>query len=162
MNSGEFKSISQDLSGWYLNEPYQSTSENDAPSLLELFNLTGHSTDTIKLFFIDSSRLCITFKDSMNYIQEKQQFVFEGEFSRKGFFEVYHKYKRVEIPPLFPIIYSSVYIDRIRVTTKLNGDLAIEQKWVSGSNLFLFAAGQKEKYINLFKTVEVQDRVQPN
>ena len=59
----------------------------------------------------------------------ERKWQFQGKFSKRGFYEIFLRNKKIEIPPFIPIIYSNRDINRIRIGLTVNNDLVIANKW---------------------------------
>lgn len=116
-------------------------------TLLNLFKINEEKADTVYMSFNNSKELKITFTDKGQTITK----TFAGEFTRRGYFEIYFSNKRIEIPPLLPIIYSNNNIDRIRIALTIEGDLIVDNKWDHSGSIFLLAGGGIGRQQSYFK-----------
>jgi len=78
-----------------------------SPSLLGLLEIHDEITDSVSIKFSDNYELILTYKNK-NTLKTK---TFKGQFSEKGYYEIFLRNESKEIPPLFPAIFASYNIN---------------------------------------------------
>jgi hypothetical protein len=117
------------------------------PTLLTLFEINSVNTDnvdSVSIKFIDSLKLQITYNDSGTIINK----IFNGEFNKKGYYEIYIRNESKVIP----IIYAKHNINRIRIGTTIQDDLIIDNEWNESGHILIFGAGDRGRRQSYFKT----------
>ena len=137
IKKSKVKYFDKHFSGTFENKPYKLPKRNGDTSLLYIFYIRQVNSNKINIDFADSTTIKLSYEDNENLVQES----FKGVFKKKGYFEIFFTKKRLEIPPLFPIIYSNVDIYRIRLAVTNEGELLIDQFWNRSGNIFILAAG---------------------
>lgn len=142
----------------YLNNQFTGTFDNIAfkvngrrygsPTLLDLFEIYNISTDSIYLKFNDSDELELSYKDSKGALKKE---LFKGTFAKKGYYEVFLRNDKKEIPPLFPIIYGKYNVNRVRIALTIQGDLIIDNKWNKSGNILFLGVGDKGRRQSFFR-----------
>lgn len=144
VRKSQLKYFDETLSITVDNNPYEVHGRNYGnPSLLELLEIYSGSTNNVLLNFIGSAKLEITYTDSGTVKQE----IFNGHFSKKGYFEIFLRNESKVIP----IIYSRRNINRIRMALTVHGNLIIDNAWDEGGHILIFAAGdsgRRQSYFN--------------
>ena len=97
--------------------------------------------------FSSNNELILTYEGESGQSSE----YFQGKFRKRGYYEIYLRKKNIQIPPLFPIIYSSTDILRIRISLTKEKDLIIDIYKNRGGNIFLMAGGGRSRYQLYFK-----------
>jgi hypothetical protein len=77
--------------------------------------------------------------------------MFEGEFNKKGYFEIYLSKDKVAIPPLFPILYSRTNINRLIIIGSREGNLIVDNYYDRSGNFFILATGSSARNQFYFK-----------
>lgn len=150
INKSNFKPINNNFSGSFKNFSYKTKGRNYDPTLLNLFNIFDIASDTIIFKINSNGQLQLTFKDSLKIKTE----IFKGNFSKKGYYEIYFRKIKKEIPPLVPIIYGYRDIDRIRIGLTINNDLVVDNKWATDGNIFILAAGSAGRSQSFLKKIK--------
>jgi len=91
-------------------------------SLLRLRDVKKSQTDPITFKLNTDKNLLVTYMDS---IQIQKTKIFKSKLRKRGYYEYFHYKERVEIPPLFPIIYGEALISRLRLGFS-NNNLVID------------------------------------
>lgn len=145
--------IEENFSGSFLNQGYKTTTKKTEYTILNLFEIYPNATiDSIHISLIDSKHLQVSYYNPFSIYQNKNESkIFEGKLLNNGSFQIYHRKKNIEIPPLLPIFYSNRDIDRIRIFITTDGDLLIENKWARDGNIFLMSAGGSGKDLYYLK-----------
>lgn len=140
----------------YFDKHFSGTFDNNAfkingrrygsPTLLDLFEIHNVSADSIAVKINDTGQLQLTYKD-----KEVITKTFEGSFKDKGYYEVFLRNEKKEIPPGFPIIYGKHNVNRIRVALTVQDDLIIDNKWNESANIFVFGVGDKGRRQSYFR-----------
>lgn len=150
------KPIDDKFSGTFLNQSFKSTDENSNITLLQLFNIDDSKTDSITLKFDNIRQLQIIFYDSLSIMEYKiRKETFQGNFSKKGYFEIYLSNVRKEIPPLLPIFFYNYDIDRIRISFTTSNELIVDNKWNRAAYVIGMAAGDSDRTQYFFKKTNV-------
>jgi len=119
-----------------------------SPSMLGLLEIQDEITDSVLMRFNDNSELELTYKDN-DTLKTK---VFKGQFAEKGYYEIFLRYKKNEIPHGFPIIYGNNNINRIRMALTIESDLVVDNMWDEAANIFIIGVGDKGRRQSFFKT----------
>jgi hypothetical protein len=131
------------------NRPFQVKKKSyRAPTLLELFEIKNVSSDSVELRFTADSLLFVGYYDIGIWTEQ----VFMGRFKKKGYYQIFLRRKRIEIPPLIPIIYSRVDIDRLRLALTSEGDLIVDNKWRGSGNILILSGGDLGRSQYFFRT----------
>jgi len=117
-------------------------------ALMELKDVKKNQNE--KLFFKQKNDtvLVVAYTDSLKHRRTR---VYKGKLKKRGFFEIYFAREKIAIPPLFPIIYSKVFISRRRIGL-VNNELVIEEYYDDGANIFILAGGTFTKRQHYFKS----------
>ena len=156
IKSSNFKKIDSNFSGTFKNLSYKNTRKHNSSSeldnlrILKLFKIDNKNVDSINLSFTTDNSLVIEYSDSTGIRTEK----FNGEFSKRGFYEIYFRKQNIEIPPLFPIIYSKTNIDRIRISLSTENELLIDHYIAIGGNILILAGGGGSNSIYYFERIK--------
>lgn len=151
IRSENFKAIVPGFNGTYSNITHidkDSTNITDSSyTILSLFNIFDKTCEEVTLTIAKTNQLKITYEDTSGVIDQ----YFEGKFSKKGYFEIYLSKDKIEIPPLFPIIYSNVHIHRMRIAQTADNSLVIDSYYDSGGNIFILAGGTFRRSQHYYK-----------
>jgi hypothetical protein len=156
VKSSDFKNIDSNFSGTFKNLSYKNARKHssgyifDDLGILNLFEIKNKNLDSINLSFVNDHSLLIKYSDSTGTRTKK----FSGKFTKRGFFEIYFRKQNVQIPPLFPIIYSKTNVDRIRISLSSNNDLLIDDYSARGGNIFILAGGGNSSAIYYFERIK--------
>jgi hypothetical protein len=144
----------------YFNNQFTGTFDNIAfkvngrrygsPTLLDLFEIYNIRTESIYLRFNDSDELELSYKDNEGVLKKE---LFKGTFAKKGYYEVFLRNDKKEIPPFFPIIYGKYNVNRLRIALTIQGDLIIDNKWNKSGNILFLGAGDKGRRQSFFKKI---------
>lgn len=133
-----FKPINTNFEGVFQNKQYNLIKEDEyTKTLASLLSLKDKPKE-IALHFNTKKELVVRYKDSLNNPKEK---ILKGKLRNRGYYQVYLYKKRLEIPPLFPIIYSKVSITKIRIAMTKEDKLVIDYISDDGMNIFILAGG---------------------
>ncbi|RAR46822.1 hypothetical protein B0I10_11439 [Flavobacterium lacus] len=152
ISSDKLSGINSNFKGTFQNNPHKKASKKGTPSdsdILELLNILNKKSDSVSVSFI-SNKLVIKYDDILG----KSAAYFDGKFSEKGYYEIYFSKKNIQIPPLLPIFYSKVDIDRIRISLTQENELIIDSYYSRGGNIFLMAAGGSGRSQFYFKSTK--------
>lgn len=112
-------------------------------TLLETFDILEPNIDSVKIQFIDSNKLKLSYgNDSLS-----QSKIFTGNFTKKNYYEIYFEKHKV----IIPIIYSNIYIDRIRLGITPKGNLWVNRYTNTSGNILLLAGGGSIEHTFFFK-----------
>lgn len=78
---------------------------------------------------------------------------FQVKLKRKGYLEMLSVNKKIQIPPFFPLLYSKVDFNRIRVGFTANGELIVDNKWEKSGRVFIFMGGAGGRMQYFFKSL---------
>jgi len=133
--------LDQTFTGTFANHPYKADWINHygPHSLLEVFKLDSIVTDSITIAFDSAARLRISY--TSNGIPHEH--LFAGAFTKKGDYKFSFENKKIEIPPLLPILYSQYHIHNIRLSLTAEGNLFLCNRWKQGGNLFILSGGDQ-------------------
>ena len=143
IGSSDFKKIDSTFSGTFKNLSYKTIREQkseygyDNSEILKLFEIKNQNFDSISMSFTPNNSLVIKYSDSTGIITKQ----YHGEFSKRGFYEIYFRKRNIEIPPLLPIIYSEYDTDRIRISLTPENNLLIDDYRAYGGNILVFGNG---------------------
>jgi hypothetical protein len=133
------------------NVAYKISSEKnfgkDQHELLTILHETTVNIDSVSIFFNNNSQLTIEF----NYKGQEFSKTYEGRFSQKGYYEFYLEKNKIEIPPILPILYSKVHVERYRFCLTTNGDLVVDNFHENSGNIFILSAGYRYRYQTFYK-----------
>lgn len=118
--------------------------------ILTLLNLENKKSDVVTISFSSKNELIIQYKDTLGSKTEYLQ----GKFSNRGYYEIYLRKKNIQIPPLIPLLYSKIDIDRIRISLTKENDLIIDNYFSRGGNIFLLSGGGSTRHQYYFKQSE--------
>ena len=152
VSSDKLLGIDSNFKGTFQNFSHKRTpkKENQTDTtILQLLNIFNKYSDSVSVSFA-SDKLVIEYKDILG----KSRVSFDGKFSEKGYYEIYFSKKKIEIPPLFPIIYSKVDVDRIRLSLTKEKELIIDNYYDRGGNVFILGAGGGGRYQFYFKSAK--------
>jgi hypothetical protein len=116
-------------------------------TLLNLFEIRDENIDRVNISFNDSKEM----KLSYTYKGQETTKILTGNFAKKGYFEIYFRNQKKEIPPLLPIIYSNNHINRVRLALTIDGNLIVDNMWDDSGNIFILAAGSSGRRQSFFK-----------
>ena len=121
-------------------------------TLLNLFEIRDENIDSVHISFNDSKELKLT------YTFKGQEIIktLTGYFAKKGYYEIYFRNQKKEIPPLLPIIYSNNHINRVRLALTIDGNLIIDNMWDDSGNIFILAAGSSGRRQSFFKCKDLK------
>lgn len=151
VSSKEIQPIDNSFKGKFINLPYTTSKENSQKiNLSNLFLINSTDNDTIKIAFDSKNRIKLTYNNVLGSTSEW----FDGEFKRKGYYEFYFRKKRIEIPPLLPILFNKTDIYRLRLSLTLKGDLIVDSKFVRTGGVIGFAAGASSRKQYYYRLVD--------
>jgi hypothetical protein len=110
-------------------------------NLLPLLSLRDHHSDSIDFFFVNQTRLQISFIENGQRLEK----VLDGRMSKRGYFESFFENERIEVPPVIPILYSKYNIDRLRIALHRDGCIIVSRFGRRAGNL-LFVTGGGENH----------------
>mgnify|MGYP006199639635 CR=1 FL=1 len=148
--SEQLQGINSEFKGTFLNRSYKNQTKKGTNSNLEilnLLNLTGKKSDSVSLSFTSENELIVIYDNALGKTKE----YFKGEFSKKGYFEIFLSKKNIQIPPFFSILYSKTDIQRVRINLTKENELIIDSYYDRSGNVFLFAAGSSGRSQYFFK-----------
>jgi hypothetical protein len=149
---------SRNAGGVVLNPPYTGTFANHpykgdqikhygTYTLLEVFKIDSAATDSITIAFDTDARLRIS------YVVDGApcEHIFTGAFTKDGEYTFIFENRKIEIPPIIPILYSQYHIHNIRLSLTREGNLLVHNRWKMGGNIFILGggdAGDRRYYFN--------------
>jgi hypothetical protein len=138
----------------YQNNAYKvNTKIYGSPTLLALIEVYSIEADSVSIKIRDNYEGELNYKDYKDLPTELRMKVLEGRLSKKGYIVVFLSNKRTEIPPFFPIIYSRVNVNRLRLSFTQDGNLVMDNKWNRSGNIFLLGAGEKGRRKSYFHKI---------
>lgn len=143
--------LGQSFKGKFQNQSFKINGRNpyqDHTSILQELEVFPHESEWISIEFGLNNELYIRYPKGGHTLTS----IFDGKFKKNGSYQIWLRRKRIEIPPLFPIIYSRVDIKRLRFNLDLENNLVIHNKWARTANIFILAGGASGKYNSLFKS----------
>jgi hypothetical protein len=133
----------------FSNNSYKiSTSRYGNPTLLELFAIQNVKVDSVYIKFNISKELELSYNDSGILCKK----TFNGQFTKKGYYEFFFSNKKKQVPPFIPFFYSKYDINRLRIALTTQGDLIIDNQWNQSGSIFIIGAGDKGRRQSIFKT----------
>ncbi|HEY9046780.1 MAG TPA: hypothetical protein VIN08_12835 [Ohtaekwangia sp.] len=148
MRKSRVKYFDSQFSGTFNNNPLKASPRRyGSPTLLDLFQIYQVETDSVSAVFNRQGELELTYRDKDGIVKIEP---FKGVFVKKGYYEVFLRNEKKEIPPFFPIIYSRCNINRIRLALSLQGDLIVDNEWNESGNILLLGAGDKGRRQSYF------------
>lgn len=156
VKTSDIKAFDSNFSGDFKHLSYKDKYRNSGSyshrnvDMLSLFNIEDKNIKSVNISFSKDQLLIVKYADSSG-IKSK---TFHGKFTKRGFYQVYHAKENLEIPPLFPIIYSKTYISRIRISLSSNNDLLIDDYYESGGNIFILAGGSFSRSAHHFESIQ--------
>ena len=155
ISKNNFTPIDNSFKGTYENKSILKKGRNNYnsnPTILDFFEIYKSNADSIQMYFDANNNLILTFRDSLGVRSE----TFNGQFNKKGYYEIFiRKYKK-EIPPFFPIIYGTRDIKRLRIGLTKQMELVIDNKWARNGNIFILAGGGSGRYRSHFKQIKIR------
>lgn len=147
--------IENGFSGKFANSGTKTTSKKTEYTMLALFEIyPNFFTDSVSIELIDTKHLKVSYYNPFSIYENKVETkIFEGKIKNNGCFQIYHRKKNIEIPPLIPIFYSRRDIYRIRIFITTENELLIENKWARDGNIFIMAAGGSGKDLYYFRGI---------
>ena len=114
-------------------------------SILRLFNIQQDSVEKVR---ISIRNKLVT----LSFIKNKEIYTFqyEGKFTSFNDFQVYLQNQRTEIPPFLPLFYSSIAVNRLRISINEHGQLKIKNKINYSAHFLLMAVGHRSNYSYYF------------
>jgi hypothetical protein len=155
MSKSNITPIDHSCSGVFENRSYLTIGRNGDSSnttVLELFELYTSPVDSVRLYFDAHNQLVLTYSDSL----VARTVLFKGQFRKRGYYEIFIRNYKVEIPPFFPIIYGQRDIKRLRVGLNKDLDLVIDNKWARTGNIFILAGGGSDRDQSCFKQIALR------
>lgn len=149
LSQKEIVSIEQVQKQQFKNEAVYTKGHNfnaNRTGILDHFELYDRSADSVGLVF-NSDHVEVLFTDSTGFHSK----TFQGEFTKKGVFEVYLYKQKKSIPPFIPIFYGSRNIKRLRLAINTNHELVIDQFWARDANWFIVAAGGSGRFQSVYR-----------
>ncbi len=134
MNSTSARSIlTPAYTGTFANHPYKADGiKHYGPyTLLEVFRLDSAVADSVTIAFDSAARLRLSY--TFNGVSHEH--FFAGAFNKKGRYKFVFENKKIEIPPIFPIIYSQYHVHHIRLSLTPKGDLLLRNRWQQGGSV---------------------------
>lgn len=121
--------ISQNYEGRFENEYYLKLHKDyNFNTPLSVFYIEDALSDWFELSFPDEKTIEITY---INFQNERTSKIFEGKFSKKGYFELFHSKEKGMLPPF----YYKDNKDRLRISLNSEGNLLLDYYYKKGSTL---------------------------
>lgn len=152
INKSDFTPIDNSFKGTFENKSLLTKGRNNynlRTTILGFFEVYNSNADSIRVHFDTDNKLVLSFRDSLGV----RTATFNGQFKKRGHYEIFiRKYKK-EIPPFFPIIYGTRDIKRLRIGLTKEMELVVDNKWARDGHIFILAGGGSGRYRSLFKQV---------
>jgi hypothetical protein len=145
--------LNQQFKGKFHNQSFKISGRNtyqEHTSILQELEIFLHESEWISIEFGGNNELYLHHQKAGDTITS----IFEGKFMKNGSYQIWLRRTRVEIPPLFPIIYSRVDIKRLRFHLDLENNLVIHNKWARTANIFILAGGSSGKYNGFYRPIK--------
>jgi hypothetical protein len=154
INKSDITPIGNYYSATFNNQSYSPEGKHYIPkgswpdlSILGYFEILNANADKVSISFDSIGQIVLrSYSDSL--LTKTQSF--KGRFTRQGYYEIFLRKEKVEIPPLIPILYSRRDIYRLRIARSKNNDLIIQLKFIRDGNLLIFGAGSSDKILSYF------------
>jgi len=117
-------------------------------TLASLFGIYKEEPENISIEITSNKELKISYIDSLG---KKQTNFLKGKLHKKGYFQHFVFKERIQIPPIFSIIYGKVNINRIRLALTQQNNLVIDSYYNSGGNIFILAGGYFHRHPYYFE-----------
>jgi hypothetical protein len=149
IRKSQVKYFDVQLSGTFDNNAFKVNGRRyGSPTLLDLFEIYHIKTDSVSIIFDKSGELELTYKGNDGKFKTDS---FKGAFTKKGYYEVFLRNDKKEIPPVFPIIYGKYNVNRIRLALTTEGHLIVDNKWNKSGNILFLGVGDKGRRQSFFK-----------
>lgn len=133
------------------NQAMQTTS-NFRSNFIENFPISIDSISQIsevQLKIVNKSEMLISFKEKDNI----REFTILGNLVSGKYFEIYFERKKLQIPPLIPIIRGNTSINRLRIGKDRNGNIIVDHYKNYTGNFLILAAGHKSRHNSIYRSV---------
>jgi hypothetical protein len=138
----EFLAIDQTFKGTFTSKVCKFRGATAKYNVYELFEVDSTKDEKFKIDFDSIGRIRIS-SNSGKWSS------FGGKFKR-GFYQVYLRKKWIQIPPIFPLIYSDVDIYRIRIAYHKYGYLLLENKYYRDKSILFLGGGRGQRNVYFF------------
>ncbi len=138
----EFQAIDQNFKGTFTKEVCKFRGIKAKDNVYELFKIDGFGNEKFTIDFDSIGRLRISQVSG-------EWSSFGGKFKR-GFYQIYLRKKWIQIPPIFPLIYSDVDIYRLRIAYHSDGYLLIENKFYRDKSILFLGGGRGYRNVYFF------------
>ena len=148
VRKSQVKYFDGQFSGTFDNNAFKANGRRyGSPALLELFQIYRVKADSVSVVFDSRGELELTYQGPGGEVKIE---TFKGVFAKKGYYEVFLRNDRKEIPPAFPFIYSRCNINRVRLALSAQGDLIVDNEWNEGGNILFLGVGSKGRRQSYF------------
>lgn len=148
VRKSQVKYFENQFTGTFNNHSYKVNGRRyGSPTLLDLFEIYNVKADSVSIMYDKLGELELIYKDDEGKFKKEK---LKGTFAKKGYYEVFLRNDKKEIPPVFPIIYGKYNVNRIRLALTLEGDLIVDNKWNKGGNIFILGVGDKGRRQSFF------------
>ncbi|MBT1686843.1 hypothetical protein [Dawidia soli] len=149
VRKSKVKYLDGQLSGTFDNNAFKVNGcRYGSPTLLDLFEIYQVRTDSVSVAFDGSGALELAYTDNDG---EWKKDKLKGSFTKKGYYEVFLRNDKKEIPPFFSIIYGRYNVNRIRMVLTTEGDLIIDNTWDESANILFLGVGDKGRRQSFFR-----------
>lgn len=139
----EFVAIDQSFKDTFTNKVCKFRGTTAKDNLLQVAEINELTEEKLSIAFDSTGRLKIS---SVSGEWSKD---FDGKFKR-GYYQVYLRRKRIEIPPVFPVFYSDVDVYRLRIAYHHYGYLLVENKYFRGKSILFLGGGRGQRNVYFF------------
>ena len=157
IKKSDINPVTNKFAGVYDNRPYLIkakygvTKDDSSITAINLFDTSKtrkYDLDFIQINFKSNGQLNLYYKDTSAF----QPITLNGKFSKKGYYEIYFKDEKIEIPPVVHFIFSRHNIERLRIYETKNNDLIIYYySFYSGNFLLVGGEGPNKKQFYFHK-----------
>lgn len=148
VRKSQIKYFDSQFSGIFDNHAFKANGRRyGSPALLELFEIQQVKTDSVSVVFDRQGELKLSYQDNGGKVKIE---TFKGVFASKGYYEVFLRNDRKEIPPVFPFIYSQCNMNRVRLALSAQGDLIVDNEWNESGNILFLGVGDKGRRQSYF------------
>ncbi len=153
INKKDFSPIDKNFNNSFENKSHLTKgliNYNENKTILEYFEINKKNIDSVYFYFNRNNDLILTFRDSLKTFKE----IFSGKFKNKGYYEIFIRNYKKEIPPFVPFIYGTRDIKRLRIGFTKDNELVIDNKWARDRNIFILSGGGSGRYRSYFKLIK--------
>ncbi|MEP0262803.1 hypothetical protein [Dokdonia sp.] len=141
-----------------VNEPYETKNSDlstfNRYNLLHMLNIYDKDIDTIMMNFKNKNELIITYVEEIGSIHKTESAIFKGKFKKDGSFQIFLEKRRLQVPPVIPVLYNQVHIDKVMMSMTKDGNLLLENYYKREGSVLIIGGGNTFKYSQKFKIID--------